>query len=229
MCLNVSVLAYFTAIMSECISKCQESFYYLYRHKLRYMEKKIPFAPVVMLIDATYLDRVGCDMTAHFAPIVNRELPKADLANLLECLALDAGVQLGENEVQVIFIYEAGEEKMKFCTPSLLNKELHNMAFKSQLGEFSLYAFQPSDMATREDLFIESLQLAGESKDVRRFIIVPDEDGYGKRIGDYINKVEGKESITVFGMNPPAYEGDYSFEMLGFPVLQSLGIRAEEL
>lgn len=229
MCLNVSVLAYFTAIMSECISKCQESFYYLYRHKLRYMEKKIPFAPVVMLIDATYLDRVGCDMTAHFAPIVNRELPKADLANLLECLALDAGVQLGENEVQVIFIYEAGEEKMKFCTPSLLNKELHNMAFKSQLGEFSLYAFQPSDMATREDLFIESLQLAGESKDVRRFIIVPDEDGYGKRIGDYINKVKGKESITVFGMNPPAYEGDYSFEMLGFPVLQSLGIRAEEL
>ncbi len=229
MCLNVSVLAYFTAILSECISKCQESFYYLYRHKLRYMEKKIPFAPVVMLIDATYLDRVGCDMTAHFAPIVNRELPKADLANLLECLALDAGVQLGENEVQVIFIYEAGEEKMKFCTPSLLNKELHNMAFKSQLGEFSLYAFQPSDMATREDLFIESLQLAGESKDVRRFIIVPDEDGYGKRIGDYINKVEGKESITVFGMNPPAYEGDYSFEMLGFPVLQSLGIRAEEL
>lgn len=220
---------YFTAIMSECISKCQESFYYLYRHKLRYMEKKIPFAPVVMLIDATYLDRVGCDMTVHFAPIVNRELPKADLANLLECLALDAGVQLGENEVQVIFIYEAGEEKMKFCTPSLLNKELHNMAFKSQLGEFSLYAFQPSDMATREDLFIESLQLAGESKDVRRFIIVPDEDGYGKRIGDYINKVEGKESITVFGMNPPAYEGDYSFEMLGFPVLQSLGIRAEEL
>lgn len=229
MCLNVSVLAYFTAILSECISKCQESFYYLYRHKLRYMEKKIPFAPVVMLIDATYLDRVGCDMTAHFAPIVNRELPKADLANLLECLALDAGVQLGENEVQVIFIYEAGEEKMKFCTPSLLNMELHNMAFKSQLGEFSLYAFQPSDMATREDLFIESLQLAGESKDVCRFIIVPDEDGYGKRIGDYINKVEGKESITVFGMNPPAYEGDYSFEMLGFPVLQSLGIRAEEL
>ena len=176
------------------------------------MEKKIPFAPVVMLIDASYLDRVGSDMSAHFAPIVNRELPKADLANLLECLALDAGIQLGENEVQVIFIYDAGEEKMNFCTPSNLGKELHDVAFKSQLGEFSLYAFQPSDMATREDLFIES-----------------DEEGYGGRLGNYINKVKGKESITVFGMNPPAYEGDYSFEMLGFPILQSLGIRAEEL
>lgn len=193
------------------------------------MEKKIPFAPVVMLIDASYLDRVGSDMGAHFAPIVNRELPKADLANLLECLALDAGIQLGENEVQVIFIYDAGEEKMNFCTPSNLGKELHDVAFKSQLGEFSLYAFQPSDMATREDLFIESFQLAGESKDVHRIIIVPDEDGYGGRMGNYINKVKGKESITVFGMNPPAYEGDYSFEMLGFPILQSLGIRAEEL
>ena len=193
------------------------------------MEKKIASAPVVMLTDASYLDRVGSDMSAHFAPIVNRELPKADLANLLECLALDAGIQLGENEVQVIFIYDAGEEKMNFCTPSNLGKELHDVAFKSQLGEFSLYAFQPSDMATREDLFIESFQLAGESKDVHRIIIVPDEDGYGERMGNYISKVKGKESITVFGMNPPAYEGDYSFEMLGFPILQSLGIRAEEL
>lgn len=193
------------------------------------MEKKIPFAPVVMLVDASYLDRVGSDIAAHFAPIVNRDLPKADLANLLECLALDAGVPLGENEIQVIFIYEAGEEKMKFCTPSDLSKELQGVAFKSQLGEFALYAFQPSDMATREDLFVESFQLAGESKDARNIIIVPDEDGYGGRMGSYINKVEGKEHITVFGMNPPAYEGGYTFEMLGFPILQSLGIRAEEL
>ena len=76
---------------------------------------------------------------------------------------------------------------------------------------------------------MESFQLAGESKDARNIIIVPDEDGYGGRMGSYINKVEGKEHITVFGMNPPAYEGGYTFEMLGFPILQSLGIRAEEL
>ena len=68
------------------------------------MEKKIEFAPNVMLIDASYLDRVGCDMAEHFSPILNRELPKADLAALLECLALDAGVVLGDNAVQVIFI-----------------------------------------------------------------------------------------------------------------------------
>ena len=49
------------------------------------MEQKIPFAPNVMLIDASYLDRVGVDMINHFAPLVNRELPKADLPILLEC------------------------------------------------------------------------------------------------------------------------------------------------
>ena len=142
------------------------------------MEKKIPFEPVVMLVDATYLERVGTDLTEHFAPLVKRELPKADLAVLLECLALDAGVPLGENKVQVIFIYDEADKRFSFCDPSDLEKELHATAFKSQLGEFSLYAFQPSGFATREDLFLESFQLLGESKEVRRVIAVPDEDGY---------------------------------------------------
>ena len=52
---------------------------------------------------------------------------------------------------------------------------------------------------------------------------------YGARLGSYINKVENKEAITVLGMNLPAYKGNFSFDMLGFAVLQSLGIRAEDL
>ena len=35
------------------------------------MEKKIPFAPVVMLMNASYLDRVGSGMEFSFCP--NRE------------------------------------------------------------------------------------------------------------------------------------------------------------
>ena len=193
------------------------------------MEQKIKFAPTVLLVDAVYLDRVGRDMVAHFAPIVNRELPKADLAVLLECLALDAGVQPGESEIQVIFIYQAGKTKMEFCTPSGLETELHNVGFKSAGGEFSLYAFQPSGMAKREDLFSESLQLAGESKEVKRIIFVPDEEDYAPALEEVISEIKGKESITRFGMNPPDYEHDYGFELLGFGILQALGIRSEEL
>ena len=161
------------------------------------MEKKIPFEPVVMLIDATYLERVGTDLVRHFTPLIKRDLPKADLAVLLECLALDAGVPLGDNKVQVVFVYDGADKHLSFCTPSDLEKELHAMAFKSQLGEFSLYAFQPSGFASREDLFLESFQLLGESKEVRKIIVVPDEDGYGEQLGSYINKVEETQAEEV--------------------------------
>lgn len=193
------------------------------------MEKKIEFAPNVMLIDASYLDRVGRDMAEHFSPIIKRELPKADLANLLECLALDAGIALGENNVQVIFIYDEESKSMSFCSPSDMEKELNNVAFQSQLGEFSIYSFQPSEMALREDLFIEALMLADESKDVKRIIAVADEDAYIEKADKTLNKVKDKEGVTLFGMNPPKGECTYQFEMLGFPILQSLGIRADEL
>jgi hypothetical protein len=41
--------------------------------------------------------------------------------------------------------------------------------------------------------------------------------------------VDGKEKMTVFGMNPPTSEVAYQWEMFGFAVLQSLGIKADEL
>ena len=106
---------------------------------------------------------------------------------------------------------------------------MHEVAFKSQLGEFSVYSFQPSDIATREELFLEIMELAAESKDVRRVILVPDEDGYGMQVDVQLGRMKGKESITLLGMNPPAHEIQYKFELLGFAVLQSLGVRADEL
>lgn len=194
------------------------------------IEPNIPFAPNVMLIDASYLDRVGKDMAAHFSPLINRTLPKADLAVLLECMALDSGITAAENEIQVIFIYDdKSTGKMQFCVPSSFEKELHEVAFNSKLGEFSLYAFQPSDMATREDLFIESLQLAGESKETKRILLVPDEDLYGNKLDTYVKEMKGKDDVMVFGMNPPTGESSFRFEMIGFAILQALGIRADEL
>lgn len=100
------------------------------------MEKKIPFASDVILIDAVFLDRVGKDMAAHFAPLVGRELPKADLAVLLECLALDAGIGPGKNEIQVIFVYDAEHSRMNFCLPSDLERKF--MAWHSRVVWVSL-------------------------------------------------------------------------------------------
>ncbi|WP_350005412.1 DUF6621 family protein, partial [Phocaeicola dorei] len=136
---------------------------------------------------------------------------------------------LGENAVQVLFIYDEESKKMDAFQPSDLEKELNNVAFKSQLGEFALYSFEPSDMASREELFLESLRVVVDAKEVKRVIIVPAEEEYGDKVPAILNKVDGKEKMTVFGMNPPACEVAYQWEMFGFAVLQSLGIKADEL
>ena len=193
------------------------------------MEKNMQFASDVMLIDTSYLDRVVSDMRRHFTSVLGRELPKADLAVLLECLALDGGVQTGKNEVQVLLIHESSDSVLHACMPSDYEAEIHGKAFAGRLGEFALYAFQPAEMASRETLFMEALGMALSSKEVGRLLVVPDETGYGKQALSAINAAEEKKSITLFGMNPPAGKNRCGFDLLGFSVLQALGIRADEL
>ncbi len=193
------------------------------------MEKKIEFAQHVLLIDAAYLNKVVADMRVHFSQVLNRELPKADLACLLECIGLDAGLRGADNTIQVFLIYDAKLPKLTDCVPGDLEKELHSVAFKGNLGEFSIYAFQPSELASREDLFIESLQLVGECKDTKRIVAIPDEIGYSKQLNSYIKEMKGKDGVTAFGMNPPAGELSYDFQILGFAILQALGVKPDEL
>ena len=170
------------------------------------MTNEIKFADTVILVDVAYVDRVAGDLSKHFGDVVGRKLPKADLPVLLECLSLDSGIPLGENAVQVLFIYDEESKKMDAFQPSDLEKELNNVAFKSQLGEFALYSFEPSDMASREELFLESLRVVVDAKEVKRVIIVPAEEEYGDKVPAILNKVDGKEKMTVFGMNPPTSE-----------------------
>ncbi len=193
------------------------------------MKNEIKFAETVILMDAVYLNGVTADLSEHFGSVLNRALPAADLPVLLECLSLDGGVSVGENAIQVLFIYDKAMKQMDAFRPSDLEKELNNVAFQSQLGEYSLFSFEPSDMASREELFLESLKVVADSKEVKRIIAVPAEAEYGDKIPAILNKVDGKEQITVFGMNPLAGENAYSWEMLGFAILQALGIKADEL
>lgn len=193
------------------------------------MTSEIKFAETVILMDATYVDRVVNDLSNHFGKVVGRKLPKADLPVLLECLSLDGGIPLGENAIQVLFIYDEESKKMNALKPSDLEKELNNVAFKSQLGEFVLYSFEPSDMTSRKELFLESLKVVVDAKEVKRVIVVPAEEEYGDKVPEILEKVDGKEKMTVFGMNPPAKQVFYQWEMFGFAVLQSLGIKADEL
>ena len=190
---------------------------------------ELKFAEKVILIDAIYINKVTTDLRQHFSQVIGRELPKADLPIFLECVAMDAAIQPGDHTLQVLFVYEKGWAKMDVFNPGDLKKELNDVAFKSQLGEFQLNAFEPSDMADREAFFLESVKLIADAKEVKHLVVIPSETKYGDKLPEIFEKVDGKESIHVLGMNPPTPSKNFQWEMLGYAVLQALGIRSDEI
>ena len=193
------------------------------------INNELKFAEKVILIDAAYINKVTKDLSQHFGQLIGRELPKADLPIFLECVAMDAAIQPGENVLQVLFVYDKNQTKIDAFNPSDLKKELNDVAFKSQLGEFQLNTFEPSDMVDKEAFFLESVRLVADAKEVKHLVVVPDEMEYGDKLSEIFDKVDGKESIHVLGMNPPASSDKYHWEMMGYAVLQALGIRSDEI
>ena len=193
------------------------------------INNELKFAEKVILIDAAYINKVTKDLSQHFGQLIGRELPKADLPIFLECVAMDAAIQPGENVLQVLFVYDKNQTKIDAFNPSDLKKELNDVAFKSQLGEFQLNTFEPSDMVDKEAFFLESVRLVADAKEVKHLVVVPDEMEYGDKLPEIFDKVDGKESIHVLGMNPLASSDKYHWEMMGYAVLQALGIRSDEI
>ena len=193
------------------------------------INNELKFAEKVILIDTSYINKVTADLSQHFGQMIGRELPKADLPIFLECVAMDAAIQPGENVLQVLLVYDKEHAKMDAFNPGDLKKELNDVAFKSQLGEFQLNTFEPSDMADREAFFLEAVKLVADAKEVKHLVVVPSETEYGDKLPEIFEKVDGKESIHVLGMNPLAPSKAFRWEMMGYAVLQALGIRSDEI
>ena len=43
----------------------------------------------VILVDADYVDKVAFDLIVNFERMIGRQIPQADMAKWLECVALD--------------------------------------------------------------------------------------------------------------------------------------------
>lgn len=190
---------------------------------------ELKFAEKVFLIDAAYINKVASDLNRHFSQVIGRELPKADMAVFLECIAMDAAIQPGENVIQVLFVYDQDNSKIDAFSQKDLKNELNDVAFKSQLGEFQLNSFEPSDIASREEFFLESVKLIADSKEVKHMIIIPSETEYGDKLSEILAKVGGKDFIHVLGMNPLPESSAYQWEMMGYAILEALGVRPNEI
>lgn len=189
---------------------------------------QIKLSETVVLIDAAFLNFVITDMKGYFEKTLQRSLQKIDLSMLTTYLTLDAGITEGKNEVQFLFVYDKASSRLVYCQPSDLSQELNGVAFQSQYGEYSFASVPSEGMVSREDLFLDLLSIVSDSADVKKMIVVSFNEEYGKRVTDALRVVKGKE-IIQFRMNEPESPVEYKWEMLAFPVMQALGIKAEEL
>ena len=192
------------------------------------MDKKIKLPEIVMLIDAAFLNYVISDLKSYFEKMLNRPLREIDLSLLTTYLVLDAGISEGDNKAQLLFVYDKDSSKLLFCKPADLKEELNGVAFQSPYGEYSFASVPSEGMVTREDLFLDLLSIVADSADVKRMIVISFNEEYGKKVADALNEIKDKEVIQ-FRMNEPDAPVKYKWEMLAFPVMQALGIKADEL
>lgn len=180
----------------------------------------------VLLIDADFASIVAKDFSNNFANVLSRQIPPADLALWLDCLALDGGITPGENDIQVIFIHSSSA--MNGFVPSDFKNEIDGKAFKDNLGEFSLEAYPTeSNVASVGNQFCDTLQVLLDAKKVERLMVVGDTEQYGKDVLDVLAKNEDK-GVSLMTIRPVEGKGFVNIQ-LGFSLLHALGISAEEL
>ncbi len=186
---------------------------------------------IVILIDAAYLDKEAGAMADFMSrEVVKRTLSSADIATFLTAITLDAGITTGGNEIQVIFIHDKNHSELAHWTPCSLTHSLNNMAFRNELGEFSLAAYSnEQELISTEVLYSEIMKLLAVSKGTQQLLLV------GDITNTYIQQCQSLEEVTdrkvsFFSMNPnDASKTSLRHHQIGFSLLKALGIKADEL
>ena len=181
----------------------------------------------VIIVDAEFVDRVAFDLIVNFERMIGRKIPNADMARWIDCVALDGGVREGKEQTQVVLIHHAKNERMEYFTPGNFADGLNGKAFNDNLGEFTINAYTDENIISKEDLLIDTLRLFCASGEVKRIMVVPDEDCFD-RVRQALRHSGDDKTITVFAMQPMA-GGSFRQEILGYSLMSALGIRAEEI
>ena len=184
----------------------------------------------VIIVDADYVDRVAFNLSVNFERMLMRRVPKADLARWIDCVALDGGVREGDHETHVIMVHEAETKEMENFIPSSFSEEMNGKAFKDNLGEFAITAVGVPQMTDKDSLMLEILKIALSQPEVKRIMAVPNaEDGdLYARMRRALAGADDEKRVTLFAMQPMP-GGQFRQEILGYSLMNALGIKGEEL
>ena len=183
----------------------------------------------VILVDGDYVDKVAFNLIVNFERMLERRIPPADMARWIDCIALDGGLRTGEHHTQVVFLHSKGKEQLDNFVPAHFEKELHNQAFQDHLGEFVINSYPVEELVSAEDFFLDILRVIGAQKEVKRIMVVPDAEHIYNKVKDVLQRIDDEEKhITVFTMQPMA-GGPFRQEILGYSLMNALGIKGSEL
>ncbi len=186
----------------------------------------------VIIADADYIDKVAFDLIVNFERMINRRIQPANMAQWAVCIALDGGLREGEHETQVVLIHDKQSMAMKNFRPANYEKDLNAQAFKDdKLGEFIISSYPTEEkMVGKDDFLVDVARTVCNAKEVKRVMIIPNSevgDAYD-RLRDMLRQVDDEKRVTLFAMQPlPG--GNFRQEILGYSLMNALGISADEI
>lgn len=189
-----------------------------------------PWSENLIIADADYIDQVAFNLIVNFERMIGRHIPQADLARWIDCIALDGGLREGENRTQVVLIHNRDSKALDNFVPADYEQELRGKAFRDHLGEFVIDALPVEAMVSKDDMLIDILQTACAQQEVRRVMLIPDAEKAGvyDDVRQALRYVDDSKRITVFAMQPME-GGNFRQEILGYSLMNALGIRGEEI
>lgn len=179
----------------------------------------------VILVDADYVDKVAFDLIVNFERMIGRQIPKADMAQWMECMALDGGIKSNDSQTQVVLLHK--KAKMDNFNPGDF-AELDGKAFSGPVGEFLISCVKVEDLTTMDDLFIDSMQVISNAEEVKRMVVVPDAEHIYNKVREGLKHADDEKHITVLSMQP-MQGGNFKQEILGYSLMAALGIKADEI
>ena len=181
----------------------------------------------MVIVDADHIDRVVFDLIVNFERMIGRRIPNADLPRWLDCVALDGGIREGDEVTQVVFIHSRDKQQLEHFTPGGLKDDIDGQAFRDSLGEFVLNTVSEENIVSREDVLLDLLHVALGSKNIKRIVVVPDDDSISQ-VRHALRRVDDDKRVTLLSMQPTG-GGDFKSEILGYSLMSALGIRSEEI
>lgn len=187
----------------------------------------------IIIVDADYADHVAFDLIVNFERMLGRRIPQADLSQWLVDVALDGRLRPGDHETQVVLLHDRKNPKLVNFAPADYAGELDGKAFRSQqLGEFIINCIATGgEEAQKGDVMADLVRLLLSEERVTRLMLVPDEGDKAlwQDLRDALRNVDDeKKHVTLFSMQPSA-GGGCREEMLGFSLMDALGITQAEI